>query len=939
MPLRQADGGRDGVIPSQLLIFQVKWSAAGKERNPVSWLDAEIRREGEKIKRLAARGARRYVLVTNVEGTGRDGRGTIDRLDAKLEQYSKDFGLQMTGMWRTELNSIADGAPPAIKWEYADMLAGWDLIRYLMSEEAEAAKDSTLRELLKKVATAQWAEDERIKFSQVELDRERLTDLFVDVPAQRIRVPGDTAMVDSSTSDVGGAGAYIANKTVYPFTLVRGAPGQGKSTLSQFVCQAYRVAFVPNAVSPTEVLPQIVRPRFPIRFDLGNYAAWLQGQDVFDGSDQPQPKKGPKRRGAAASIESFLAELVAHSSGRDDITPQEVQEIFERVPSMVVLDGLDEVGNASDRKRVVEQIDLFCARGRSYSEQPKIIVTTRPNSAGLPEPNPDLFEIITLSPLDAPLRDQYLRKWCTVHNVLGNDSRVLRKNFTAKMREPYIGELAGNPMQLTILLYLLRQHGDATPNQRTELYDSYMQLLLARESNKHPDTVRKYRADILEIIPFLGWYLQSRGEEQGHSGRMAFADVNVAMKHFQATYGKSETIVDELFNAASERLWALTSKETGTFEFEVLSLREYFAARFLYFSAGEGNPAFDRTDVFRELLRRPYWLNTVRFYAGNAQGSDLYIMEAGLRKELAGNSSKQVRVAAWSLLADGVFNSRPHEASAVVDALTDAHGSHLLLSSLDSKEIAPLPESSHAASAWARLTSEIIRDPWDTQNGRRVRVLQELLGLRAKFAEWWIERLTEALQTGNELVWLGIGAQSEVVAGMRVSIDGLSANDGERAQLILNCGLVPDAGSSLEGQLMSAVLDGQCSETSSVRSLPAQIAVALSPAEFYSFGVDAGPDQPAFASADRRGLAMQHLRRTAPEYAQIASLRRFRRGEAGTTYPWANTASALRNHVARSWLVSEIAVIGAAAPRRLGSWDRRSWVCEASGDSHCRNAR
>lgn len=70
-------------------------------------------------------------------------------------------------------------------------------------------------------------------------------------------------------------------------------------------------------------------------------------------------------------------------------------------------------------------------------------------------------------------------------------------------------------MQLTILLYLLRQHGDATPSQRTELYDSYMQLLLAREANKHPETVRKHRADIVEIVPFLGWYLQSRGEEEG----------------------------------------------------------------------------------------------------------------------------------------------------------------------------------------------------------------------------------------------------------------------------------------------------------------------------------------------------------------------------------------------------------------------------------------
>ena len=214
-------------------------------------------------------------------------------------------------------------------------------------------------------------------------------------------------------------------------------------------------------------------------------------------------------------------------------------------------------------------------------------------------------------------------------------------------------------MQLTILLYLLRQHGDATPSQRTELYDAYMNLLLAREANKHPESVRKHRADLMEIVPFLGWYLQSRAEEDGHSGRMAYDEVAAAMKHFQRTYGKHEDVVDELFEAATDRLWAMTSKIEGTFEFEVLSLREYFTARYLYRYAGEGDHRFDRTVVFRELLRRPYWLNTVRFYGGNAAGSDIYALVAGIKHELADNTSKHVLVAAWSLVTNGVFNSRP----------------------------------------------------------------------------------------------------------------------------------------------------------------------------------------------------------------------------------------------------------------------------------------
>jgi hypothetical protein len=70
LPLRQADGGRDGVDPAKRLVYQVKWSVTGQEKNPVSWLDAEIRRETGKIKRCAAEGTRRYVLVTNLVNSG-----------------------------------------------------------------------------------------------------------------------------------------------------------------------------------------------------------------------------------------------------------------------------------------------------------------------------------------------------------------------------------------------------------------------------------------------------------------------------------------------------------------------------------------------------------------------------------------------------------------------------------------------------------------------------------------------------------------------------------------------------------------------------------------------------------------------------------------------------------------------------------------------------
>ncbi|QDZ14170.1 NACHT domain-containing protein [Humibacter ginsenosidimutans] len=918
LPLRQPDGGRDGIqtAPANRLVYQVKWSVRGRERDPVSWLDATVTKEKDNITRLAAEGVRKYVIVTNVPSTGKLGTGTFDRLNKKLAAHSEEYGLEITGLWREAIDGMVDNADSEIKWQYADMLAGWDLIRYLLSEQAVAQRDSGLGDLVRRVAAAQWKDDERIKFSQVELDREHLSDLFVDVPADRIQVPRRAQTLAGAATRLGGAATYVTERSPYPFTLVRGAPGQGKSTLSQYVCQTHRAAFMPEG-TPTTSLPYIKDPRFPVRADLADYAAWLQGFDVFDTSESAKVKKGTKRAGTQASIEHFLADLMTHLGG-SPITPSDVQDLFDRVPSLVVLDGLDEVGGTSARGRIVREIDLFCSRGTSYAVEPRVIVTSRPNSAGLPEPDRDVFEIISLGPLEPALRDEYLRKWCLVHNVPINDSRTLRRNFNEKTREPYIGELAGNPMQLTILLFLLRQHGDATPSQRTELYDAYMSMLLARESNKHPDSVRKYRSELMEVVPFLGWYIQSRAEEQGHSGRMTYAEVEAAMKHFQRTYGKPESVVDDLFLAASDRLWALTSKEEGTFEFEVLSLREYFAARYLYTYAGEGDQHFDRTLVLRELLRRPYWLNTTRFYGGNAAGADIYALQAGIMHELAANTTKQVRVAAWSLITDGVFNSRPIEAAQIVDALTGDLSGPLLLAALDGKEITALPETSHASSAWDRITKTIAGNPDDPGNPSRVRILRELLGQPKQFADWWTEQLTKLIGTPHEIAWLTIGARCEALAGETRTIPRLSAEDGERAQLILNTGITPPEGSTLEAQLLRAVLDGQCSETTSVRSVPAQIAVALTPAAFYSFGVDSATPQPNAASPDRRSQAMQQLRKSNSPYVPIAALRRFRQGEKGSTFPWSNTATALLERVGRCWLVSEIAIIGAASPLRNG---------------------
>jgi hypothetical protein len=205
------------------------------------------------------------MLVTNVPSTSRQGVGTYDRLDKRLEEHTKAFGFdEMSCVWREALNAWVDNAPTETKWTYAEMLAGWDLIRYLVAEHVGAAQDRGLRDLIRKVAASQWEEDERVKFSQADVDREKVVDLFVDVTADRVRAVGPGGLDRLPIATIGGTAEYLLHSAA-PFTLVRGAPGQGKSTLSQYVCQIHRSWFVPELARP-DSLPDLKNPRFPLRF-------------------------------------------------------------------------------------------------------------------------------------------------------------------------------------------------------------------------------------------------------------------------------------------------------------------------------------------------------------------------------------------------------------------------------------------------------------------------------------------------------------------------------------------------------------------------------------------------------------------------------------------------------------------------------------------------
>ncbi|WP_406293256.1 hypothetical protein OG948_01910 [Embleya sp. NBC_00888] len=151
-------------------------------------LKATIKEEAN-IRRLVAEGARDYYLITSVAGTAVPEKGSMDKFDTVLVDLGADFGVKMRVWWRADVGARVDTAPTELEWAYADMLAGHDLVRYLIESDRVAAHENALRDLLSAVIATQWEEDSKVKFRQVELESHNLEDLFIDVEATRASPP------------------------------------------------------------------------------------------------------------------------------------------------------------------------------------------------------------------------------------------------------------------------------------------------------------------------------------------------------------------------------------------------------------------------------------------------------------------------------------------------------------------------------------------------------------------------------------------------------------------------------------------------------------------------------------------------------------------------------------------------------------------------------
>lgn len=130
-----------------------------------------------------------------------------------------------------------------------------DLIKMRVSHEQQQQRRERIETVLRAYTAQQYRVDDKVLFEQVDLNGPSVDAMFVDVPfacrpdaavadlMQQIATdnPGDLEATDGADGQiVTGAAQALLHPRWSSNALLVGGPGQGKSTLLQYVCQFHR---------------------------------------------------------------------------------------------------------------------------------------------------------------------------------------------------------------------------------------------------------------------------------------------------------------------------------------------------------------------------------------------------------------------------------------------------------------------------------------------------------------------------------------------------------------------------------------------------------------------------------------------------------------------------------------------------------------------------
>ena len=651
-------------------VFQAKFydipriSPDAARRNVLSDLQSEL--EG-----IARRGGcDNYVLITNAALSSVAGSGSHDRIAKEIAPNFSET-IKHVHVWGSDEVSRFLDVFPEVRVAYLHYLTPGDLIASLLRGDQPPDTRATAVRLF--LATS-FSGEEKVQLDQAgeaEEDQLRLRDVYIDLEVELDKphlITDEQWRSSGSAYEPGEAissSGFLMNPDLRKVVLI-GGPGEGKSTIGQYVSQVHRAALLGNWSALCLDISHFPKlPRIPFRVVLKDYADWVSRHGAPDANQL-------SAQGGDANLDSYLADEIARGSSRD-VTAEDVQDVLSENPCLLILDGLDEVTDQSLRRVVLQEAHAFINRCEVVlGSNLQVIATTRPSSYFDEFERKD-FVHVRLSRLSPEKVAEYVDKWVHAKDLNEPKGRRLKEIITESYADPQIRALMNTPLQVTILI-LIVQTGGTPPRQREALFDEYLEIVYKRERAKARSIIQTEKELLFGLHQYIGFILQSRAGQASRTSSVLKEDeyIDHVRKYLQlndpySAGAEREKQVDLIVREARERFVLIVELQDGAFGFELRSLQEFFAAGHLTDSATGSGQRFSR---FRAVAPWAHWRNTTLFFAGRigrtCKGEAANILEECKNIDRTG-PDELIRRGSWLALelgAESVFvPNRPMQMS------------------------------------------------------------------------------------------------------------------------------------------------------------------------------------------------------------------------------------------------------------------------------------
>ena len=331
----------------------------------------------------------------------------------------------------------------------------------------------------------------------------------------------------------------------------------------------------------------------------------------------------------ALSLDNFLLQVIGQAYASHPRLGEFLRLALDRGACMVLLDGLDEVGDDPVRgqplrNRVVRRVQQFADRWCAADRPNRVVVTSR--IEGYWDEALHGCDHVQLSPLRPPDEvREFLLRWYAAHERAHDEELPLERAqqraeervaelLPRALQWPSVRRLTTNPLLLTILA-LIHENVGKLPNRRIRLYEICAQTLVESWRQAQTGMPSELLAElgeetVIRVMAPLAYWLH----EERPGGTASFQEWRnrlLCILEDEGYEAEAKEITHRFLHHARYQAGLLAERGLGQIGFFHLTFEEYLAAREM---------ARQRVEKRREMLRvhwqDPRWHEVILLAAG-----------------------------------------------------------------------------------------------------------------------------------------------------------------------------------------------------------------------------------------------------------------------------------------------------------------------------------